>query len=105
MADFKCVTDTISNLKMTMDEVQTILEDTYGKAREVQRELTNANNWSGEAQLVGAAFLDIVLQYHQMFATEEGGPVAQASKALQNYLDRDEVFYENWDDYQDLSSI
>lgn len=104
MADFKCVTDTISNLKMTLDEVQTIIEDTYGKAREVQGELTNVNNWSGEAQLVGAAFLDIVLQYHQMFALEDG-PVPQASKALQNYLDRDEVFYENWDDYQDLSSI
>lgn len=105
MADFKCVTDTISSIKTTLDEIQTILEDTYAKASNVQVQLTDTKNWAGEAQLVGVAFLDIVVQYHQMFAPGEDGPVAQASQALQNYLDRDAVFYENWDEYQDLEDI
>lgn len=105
MADFKCVTDTINTLKTTLDEIQTIMEDTYGKARTVQAHLNDTKNWAGEAQLVGAAFLDIVVQYHGMFVPEEDGPLVQASQALQDYLDRDAVFYENWSDYQDLEDI
>lgn len=105
MADFKCVTDTISTLKTTLDEIQTLLEETYTKAESVQGNLNDAANWKGESQLVGAAFLDLVVQYHAKLAPTEDGPVVQASKSLQDYLDVDETFYENWEDYQELESI
>ena len=58
----------------------------------------------GESQLAGTAFLDLVVQYHAKFAQEEG-PVVQASTTLQNYLDKDAVFYDIWTEYQDLEDI
>lgn len=104
MADFKCVTDSISTMKTTLDEIQTTLEDTYATARAVQANLSDMSNWMGASQLVGAAFLDLVVQYHAKFAQEEG-PIVQASTTFQNYLDKDDIFYDIWDEYQELEKI
>lgn len=105
MSEFKCVTSTISTIKEVLDEVQRILENTYSQALNVQTALTDSNNWNGSAQLVGAAFLDLVVQYHALLAGDGEGPVAQASKALQKYLDCDAVFYDEWIEYQDIMNI
>lgn len=104
MADFKCVTDTISEIKDVLDKVQEILEDTYNQALDVQGALTNQENWSGEAQLVGAAFLDLVVQYHGKLSPEMA-PINCARRALYQYLLRDESFYEEWSEYQDIMSM
>ncbi len=105
MSEFKGTADAISAIKKTLDIIQTTLEDTLTRAEEVQRSLNDETVWAGEAQLVGAAFLDLVVQYHGKLAPAEEGPVSQASKSLQEYLDADDIFYENWQDYVDLMGI
>lgn len=105
MSEFKCVTGTISTIKEALVEVQGILENTYSQALNVQAALTDSNNWNGSAQLVGAAFLDLVVQYHALLSAEGEGPVAQAIESLQKYLDNDAVFYEEWIEYQDIMNI
>ncbi|MCM1040672.1 MAG: hypothetical protein NC314_04340 [Roseburia sp.] len=105
MADFKGTADTISTIKETLDMIQTTLEDTLTRAETIQSTLNDETIWAGEAQLVGAAFLDLVVQYHEKLAPAEDGPVSQASKSLQEYLDTDDVFYENWQDHVDLEGI
>lgn len=64
MADFKGTADTISTIKEALDTIQTTLEDTFTRAETVQGILNDEAIWAGEAQLVGAAFLDLVVQYH-----------------------------------------
>ena len=105
MSDFKGSADTISSIKETLDLIQTTLEDTLTQAETVETTLNDEMIWAGEAQLVGAAFLDLVVQYHEKLAPAEDGPVSQASKHLQQYLDTDEVFYENWQDHVNLEEI
>ncbi len=105
MADFKGNANTISEIKATLDSIQTTLEDTLTRAEAVESTLYDDTIWAGDAQLVGAAFLDLVVQYHEKLALEEGGPVKQASESLQEYLDTDEVFYENWQEHVDLEKI
>lgn len=105
MADFKGKADTISAIKETLDIIQTTLEDTLTRAKAVEQTLNDETIWAGEAQLVGAAFLDLVTQYHEKLSPAEEGPVSQASKSLQAYLDADDIFYENWQDYVDLMGI
>ena len=106
MADFRCVTSTISTIKDTLEEVQNILTDTLTQVRNVQGILQAPENWQGEAQLVGAAFMDLVMQYHEKLESGEGGgPVSEAIDSLQEYLDNDSVFYDEWEDYRELSNI
>lgn len=105
MSDFIGTADTISAIKETLDIIQTTLVDTLTRAEAVERALNDETIWAGEAQLVGAAFLDLVVQYHEKLAPAEEGPVSQASKSLQEYLDADDVFYENWQDHVDLEGI
>lgn len=105
MADFKGSADTISTIKETLDTIRTTLEDTLTKAEAVQTTLNDETIWAGEAQLVGAAFLDLVVQYHEKLAPTEDGPVSRASESLQEYLDTDDTFYENWQDHVDLEGI
>ena len=105
MTDFKGNADKISEIKETLDSIQTTLEETFRRALTVKRTLNDETIWAGDAQLVGAAFLDLVSQYHEKLAWEQGGPVKQASESLQEYLDTDEVFYESWQDHVDLEGI
>lgn len=105
MSDFKGTAETISAIKETLDIIQTTLEDTLTRAQTVERALNDETIWAGEAQLVGAAFLDLVVQYHEKLAPAKEGPVSQASKSLQKYLDADDVFYDNWQDHKDLEGI
>jgi len=105
MKDFKCVTDDLYNIKKELDEIQTILDDAYKKAMQVKNDLSSPEIWSGESQLVGDAFMDLVTQYHYMLSKDGAGPVKEASDGLQNYLDKDDVFYEEWSEYQEIKSI
>ncbi len=105
MQDFKCVTGDIKEIKKVLDEIQTLLDETYKNAALVQAALENPDNWSGEAQLVGVAFMDIVTQYHHMLSGDGEGPVKEASDGLQNYLDSDDVFYDEWNEYQEVKSM
>lgn len=105
MDEFKGTEDSISAIKETLNIIQTTLEDTFTRAGTVEKTLNDETIWAGEAQLVGAAFLDLVVQYHEKLAQAEEGPVIQAGKSLQEYLDTAEVFYENWQDHVDLMGI
>jgi len=105
MDEFKGVEDTICDIKGTLDVIQTTLEDTLTRAQTVMGILNDKTVWAGEAQLVGAAFLDLVVQYHEKLAHEEGGPVIRAAESLQEYLDSAEAFYENWQHHVELMGI
>lgn len=105
MVDFKGSADAISAMKETLDSIQLTLESTLARAKEVEQQLLDENIWAGDAQLVGTAFLDLVVQYHEKLAPEKEGPVSLASKSLQKYLDADAVFYENWQEHVELMEI
>lgn len=105
MSDFRGAADTISTIKRSLDIIQITLEDTLKRAEAIERALNDETIWAGEAQLVGAAFLDLVVQYHEKLATGKEGPVSQASESLQKYLEADDVFYESWEDHVDLEGI
>lgn len=105
MVDFKGSADTISSIKATLDSIQSTLEGTLARAKEVEQQLLDENIWAGDAQLVGTAFLDLVVQYHEKLAPEKEGPISLASKALQEYLDNDAAFYENWQEHVELMGI
>lgn len=105
MQDFKCVTSDIKEIKKVLDEIQTLLDESYKEALSVQADLESPDNWMGEAQLVGAAFMDLVTQYHKLLAGDGAGPVKEASDGMQNYLDKDEVFYDEWSEYQEIKSM
>lgn len=105
MDNFKCVTDTISSIKASLDEIQAILGDTHTSASNILTDLSDNRKWAGEAQLVGTAFMDLVVQYHGILAGDGSGPVQQASEGLKNYLDKDSSFYEEWQEYQDVLSM
>lgn len=105
MQDFKCVTPDISTIIGKIDEMQGKLQDAENLAKEVMNGINDPNNWYGEAQQVGAVFLDLTLQYHCMISDAENGPLVMAKKAFEDYLNRDAVFYDEWSEYQKLLQI
>ena len=105
MYDFKCITEDISTIKECMDQIQESLDNTLNRGRILLTEIESGSSWAGEAQLVGTAFMKLVVQYHQKLAGNEGGPVCQASEAFQKYLDNDEIFYDEWKEYTDVSTM
>lgn len=106
MDEFRCVTQTIKDIQDTLDELQAALTDTLLLAKNVQAAITNPENWQGEAQLVGAAFLDLVIQYHEKLSSgKKGGPVDEAIETLKEYLTNDNDFYSQWSEYKNLSDI
>lgn len=105
MSDFKGTEEAISTIKETLDTIQIKLEDTYTRILAVQQTLEDNKIWAGESQLVGIAFLDLVVQYHGQLAPEKDGPVSMASEALQAYLDDAESFYTGWSKHMDLMGI
>lgn len=105
MEDFRCVTETISEIKTIVDEMQELLYSAYEKALVLQGEMSDVNKWDGEAQKAGVAFMDLTLQYHTALANPDGGPLVQAGEALQKYLDKDSVFYQEWEAYQNIKAV
>ena len=54
------------------------------------------------SQQTGMAFLDLTMQYHKSLA---GDPLSQAQAALEKYLSANQIFYDNWEDYQELRKL
>lgn len=107
MENFRCVTETIHDIREELVEIHLAMLDALAQAETAQRTLDNPNNWQGEAQLVGAAFLSLVVAYHRKLSTPDGDtdPILEATETLQEYLDHDSVFYEQWKEHQALSDI
>lgn len=105
MSEFKGTASVISEIKEKLDIIQATLENTLKRAEAVEKTLNDETIWAGEAQLVGAAFLDLVVQYHEQLAPAEEGPVSQASKSLHEYLGADDGFYETWQEHVELMGI
>lgn len=107
MDEFRCVTDTIFNIKQSLTEIHEILFGALTLAQTVEKRVNDPNNWQGEAQLVGAAFLRLVVMYHGLLSTEEGyfDPILEAIETLEEYLSHDGDFYTNWEEHQRLSDI
>lgn len=42
------------------------------------------------------------MQYHKSLA---GDPLSQAQAALEKYLSANQIFYDNWEDYQELRKL
>lgn len=105
MQDFKCITNNMSTIRTTFQSFQTTLDETLTQAKEIQAILTDSNNWAGEAQLVGTAFFDLVVQYHEQLAGSEDGPAYQAEQAILSYLQNNSHFYLDWAEYDMLKQI
>lgn len=105
MQDFKCVIEDIKSIKVNLEQIQAVLDTTLEKATAILEEIESGNDWDGEAQLVGSAFMDLVVKYHEKLAAHEGGPVRQAAEHFGKYIDKDESFYTDWSAYQDVYSM
>lgn len=105
MSEFKGTASAISEIKENLDSIQATLEETLTRAEAVKEKINDDTVWAGEAQLVGAAFLDLVVQYHGQLAPADGGPVSQASESLQEYLNADNDFYNTWQEHVELMGI
>ncbi len=102
MQDFKCVIEDMESIQKDLDTIQSTLESTLEEAAAIYSEVESGDDWAGEAQLVGTAFMDLVVQFHRKLAEHEGGAVNQASEAFQNYIKNDEIFFTDWTAYQDV---
>lgn len=105
MQNFKCVTPDINTAITKLTQMQTKLQEAEALAQEVWTGINDPCNWSGEAQQVGNVFLDLTLQYHGMISDAENGPLVMARKAFDDYLTRDGVFYNEWNEYLELVKI
>lgn len=105
MEDFKCVYDDFLAIKNSLMELHDVLTDTYNKAAELQQAMNDTEKWDGEAHLVAMAFMDLVVQYHGLLAEQGDDPVRQAYEDMQKFLDADDVFYDGWQDYQELLKV
>lgn len=106
MEDFKCVTGAIIPIIENLRVIQKELDNSLIKAIGVLEEIKTEEAWKGEAELVGKAFLDLVVQYHSQIAGDkEDGPVTQAYKGLEEYVSNDGFFYSEWSQYQTIKEM
>ena len=102
MQDFFCETDAIAEIKDKVIGIKEILDSTYEKAEAVMQSVSDEKIWNGMSQQTGMAFLDLTRQYHKSLA---GDPLSQAQAALEKYLSANQIFYDNWEDYQELRKL
>ena len=96
MQDFFCETDAIAEIKDKVIGIKEILDSTYEKAEAVMQSVSDEEIWNGMSQQTGMAFLDLTMQYD---------PLSQAQAALEKYLSANQIFYDNWEDYQELRKL
>ena len=92
MQDFFCETDAIAEIKDKVIGIKEILDSTYEKAEAVMQSVSDEEIWNGMSQQTGMAFL-------------AGDPLSQAQAALEKYLSANQIFYDNWEDYQELRKL
>ena len=102
MQDFFCETDAIAEIKDKVIGIKEILDSTYEKAEAVMQSVSDEEIWNGMSQQTGMAFLDLTMQYYKSLA---GDPLSQAQAALEKYLSANQIFYDNWEDYQELRKL
>lgn len=107
MIDFRGVSSSINGIKEQLDSIQKTLMNTYESVVEIKEMLSDENNWVGESQLVGTAFFDLVIQYHEMLVGQQdgNGPIQQASDAFEEYKNNNIEFYGNWNEYQEIKKM
>ncbi len=106
MEDFKCVTDTLFPIMRELRAIQNELDSSLAEAKNVLEETRDNELWNGEAALVGRAFLDLVVKYHSQLAGETGeSPVEQAYTGLDEYVQANSLFYDEWSEYQMIKGI
>lgn len=106
MENFRCVTDDLLPIIDCLREIQRELEQNWIKASNVLEQIGNEDVWKGEAALVGAAFLDLVVKYHSLLVSgENGGPIIQAYTGLEEYLCNDNSFYSEWKQFQVIKEM
>lgn len=106
MQDFKCVTDDLLPIIDCLKGIQRELDENWAKASRVLDQIKNEGAWKGEAALVGAAFLDLVVKYHLLLAAgENGGPIVQAYTGLEEYISNDNAFYSEWNQFQTIKGM
>ncbi len=105
MEDFRCIQNKFVTVKDGLTEIHDLMTDTYQKAVKLKLAMDDVNIWDGEAHLVAMAFADLTLQYHGLLAEQGEDPIKQACEAMEKYLDADDVFYDEWEDYQEILKI
>lgn len=106
MQDFKCETDSIVEIMVSLRMLQHNVTDELEEAKRVLSEIRYAHAWVGESALVGAAFLDLVVKYHAQIVGEgEDGPIMQAYEGFSEYLSANSTFYDEWAEYQSMKGI
>lgn len=105
MQDFKCERAKMEQIKADLEEVNTVLTETYNKILELKTAMEDKESWSGQAHLVGLAFLDLTRQYHELLTENGKAPVKQACEDLEKYFQVDDAFYGEWADYQEMMGV
>lgn len=98
MDNFKCVTQSFSEIETSLENIKTALSDANTKASALYISIESTTGWQGEAKDVALAFMDLTLQYNDALI----GPLEQAVEAFKKYLDADKIFYDEWTEYQDM---
>lgn len=106
MQDFKCETDSIYPIMRKLLTIQGDLEENLSKAETVLHAIKCDKAWVGESALVGAAFLDLVVKYHSRLTGIEGdSPIMQAYEGMDEYIQANNSFYDEWAEYQAIKGI
>ncbi len=108
MNTFRCDTEELQKMGETLDRIHYLLSAAQKEGRKLHHAIKDEQVWEGDAHLAGVAFLDLVLKYHEAIANGEKdmGPVKDANQKIQDYLERDEEFYDvGWMAYKEVEKI
>lgn len=105
MDNFKCDTDQMEQMKITLSEIQDILSEVHNLGEKLQTMVESGDEWEGAANKTGAAFLALVVEFNRQLGSAAGGPVKEAYEGVGEYLDNDSVFYDEWTEYQEVKKI
>lgn len=102
---FKCDGAAMKGILEQMEEVQSILQETYSDGSIILGEIQSKTAWTGDAQKTMEAFLDLVVQYHKDLGAGDSTPVAEAVDALEKLQNNLSKFYGGWTEWSDLKKI
>jgi len=83
---------------------QTLLQDAYNKAQNLQTRI-NQGSWTGKSQISMQAYMNLLLQYHGALIGKSDNPVQEAVETLNELMKHLDSFYDEYKEYQELERL
>lgn len=106
MADvFMCSEEKMKTMQTDLEEIQTIISEVHSLGQELLKQIESREDWEGQANKTGAAFLSLAVEFNRQLGSAEGGPVQEAYEGIKEYFDHEDLFYEEWEEFQEVKAF